>query len=174
MTARVAQPDVVQISTADFKIRVIGRWLKAHGATATNPATIGIGISVDEIYRANARRSEPYEHIVYPLLDLGIRRADCPRIIRSAGLPLPPKSACWFCPFHRLTAWQDMRRDNPDLFTRACDLETLINSRRTALGKDPVYLTRHNAPLATVVPTADLLPFEEDGDGSCDTGWCFT
>ncbi|MFG2006154.1 tyrosine-type recombinase/integrase [Spirillospora sp. NPDC048911] len=83
--------------TADFKIRVIGRYLKAHGASATNPATIGIGISVDEIHRANNRRCEPYEQIVYPLLDLGIRRTDCPRIIRSAGLPVPPKSACWFC-----------------------------------------------------------------------------
>lgn len=83
--------------TADFKIRVIGRWLKAHGASPTNPATIAIGISLDEIHRANTRRHEPYENIVYPLLDLRIRRTDCPRIIRSAGLPVPPKSACWFC-----------------------------------------------------------------------------
>ncbi|XRQ07579.1 hypothetical protein ACN3XK_65600, partial [Actinomadura welshii] len=83
--------------TADFKIRVIGRWLKAHGASPANPATIAIGISLDEIHRANTRRHEPYERIVYPLLDLGIRRTDCPRIIRSADLPLPPKSACWFC-----------------------------------------------------------------------------
>ncbi|TDD86087.1 phosphoadenosine phosphosulfate reductase [Actinomadura rubrisoli] len=159
--------------TADFKIRVIGRWLKAHGAGPANPATIGIGISVDEIHRANNRRSEPYEHIVYPLLDLGIRRTDCPRIIRSADLPVPPKSACWFCPFHRLTAWQDMRHDQPDLFTRACHLEHTINTRRAALGKDPVYLTRYNAPLADVTPDIDPLPFDET-DGTCDSGWCFT
>jgi len=159
--------------TADFKIRVIGRWLKAHGASPTNPATIAIGISLDEIHRANARRHEPYERIVYPLLDLGIRRADCPRIIRSAGLPVPPKSACWFCPFHRLTTWQDMRRHQPDLFTKACHLETTINQRRHALGKDPVYLTRYNAPLADVTPHTDTLPFDE-ADGTCDSGWCFT
>ncbi|WP_225991310.1 adenine nucleotide alpha hydrolase family protein [Actinomadura montaniterrae] len=83
--------------TADFKIRVIGRWLKAHGASPENPATIAIGISLDEIHRANTRRHEAYERIVYPLLDLRIRRTDCPRIIRSAGLPVPPKSSCWFC-----------------------------------------------------------------------------
>ncbi|WP_210747772.1 phosphoadenosine phosphosulfate reductase [Actinomadura latina] len=159
--------------TADFKIRVIGRWLKAHGASATNPATIAIGISLDEIHRANTRRHEPYERITYPLLDLGIRRTDCPRILRSAGLPVPPKSACWFCPFHRLTTWQDMRREQPALFTKACHLENTINQRRHALGKDPVYLTRFNAPLADVTPTADTLPFD-DGDGTCDSGWCFT
>jgi hypothetical protein len=33
--------------TADFKIAVIGKWLKAHGASASNPATVGIGISLD-------------------------------------------------------------------------------------------------------------------------------
>jgi hypothetical protein len=159
--------------TADFKIRVIGRWLKAHGATADNPATVGIGISLDEIQRANNRRSEPYERIVYPLLDLGIRRADCPRIIRSAGLPVPPKSSCWFCPFHRLTTWADMRRTDPALFTRACQLETLLNQRRTDLGKDPVYLTRYATPLADAVSTDDVLPLDL-GDGTCDSGWCFT
>ncbi|MFG2015663.1 phosphoadenosine phosphosulfate reductase [Actinomadura geliboluensis] len=155
--------------TADFKIRVIGRWLKAHGANPTNPATIAIGISLDEIHRANTHRHEPYERIVY---DLPIRRADCPRIIRSAGLPVPPKSACWFCPFHRLTAWQDMRRTQPALFTKACHLENTINQHRHVLGKDPVYLTRYNAPLANVTPEADTLPFE-DSDGICDSGWCF-
>ncbi|QKG20080.1 phosphoadenosine phosphosulfate reductase [Actinomadura verrucosospora] len=158
--------------TADFKIRVIGRWLKAHGASPKNPATSAIGISLDEIHRANTCRHEPYERIVYPLLDLRIRRADCPRIIRSSGLPVPPKSFRWFCPFHRLSSWQDMRRDQPDLFTKACHLETAINQRRRTLGKDPVYLTCYNAPLADVAPDVDTLQFE-DGDGTCDTGWCF-
>ena len=40
--------------TADFKIRVISKWLKANGATATEPATVGIGISTDEVQRAGA------------------------------------------------------------------------------------------------------------------------
>ncbi|WP_283139735.1 phosphoadenosine phosphosulfate reductase [Rhizohabitans arisaemae] len=159
--------------TADFKIRVIGRWLKAHGASGEHPATVGIGISLDEIHRANARRCEPYEQIVYPLLDLRIRRADCPSIIRSAGLPVPPKSSCWFCPFHRLSAWADMRREQPELFAKSCALETLLNGRRTELGKDPVWLTRYAAPLDEVVPADDVLPLDL-GDGGCDSGWCFT
>jgi hypothetical protein len=162
--------------TADFKIRVIGKWLKARGATAEHPATVGVGISLDEIHRANARRAEPYERIVYPLLDLRIRRADCPDIIRSAGLPVPPKSACWFCPFHQTARWTDMRRDRPALFDQACDLEDLLNARRDALGKDHVYLTRFGVPLRRATPQADLLPLEWDGDGNgeCDSGWCFT
>ncbi len=161
--------------TADFKIKVIGRWLKAHGATADAPATVGVGISVDEIHRANARRAEKYERIVYPLLDLRLRRADCPGIIRAAGLPVPPKSACWFCPLHQFGRWADLRRERPTLFERACALEDLLNDRRDVLGKDHVYLSRYGTPLRKVVPDLQVLPFgEHAGDGGCDSGWCFT
>lgn len=162
--------------TVDFKIRVIGRWLKAHGASADNPATVGIGISLDEIQRVNNRRAMPYEQPTYPLLDHDppLRRHDCQQIIRAAGLPVPPKSACWFCPFRRPSTWAETRRDRPDLFHRACDLENLLNARRAALGKDPVYLTRFNRPLAAAVATAqDTLPGFDD-DALCDNGACFT
>lgn len=162
--------------TADFKIKVIGRELKRLGATAAAPATVGIGISVDEIHRANSRRVEPHEQIAYPLLDLGLRRTDCARIIREAGLPVPPKSSCFFCPFHRPEAWHDMRRDTPELFEKACQLEDLLNRRRDTLDKDDVYLTRFGRPLRQAIPDGvDLLPLaDDDADGACDSGWCMT
>jgi hypothetical protein len=167
--------------TADFKTRVIGRWLKAHGASAAGPATVGIGISLDEIVRVNNRRAEVYERPVYPLLDHAppLRRLDCQRVIAAAGLPVPGKSACWFCPFHRPSTWAEMRRDRPNLFARACGLEELLNARRAALGKDPVWLTRFNRPLEAAISQAqDMLPgFAEpadDTDSLCDNGVCFT
>ncbi|MEZ0090050.1 phosphoadenosine phosphosulfate reductase [Streptacidiphilus sp. EB129] len=161
--------------TADYKIAVIGRELKRRGATALHPATIGIGISVDEIHRANNRRCEPHEKIVYPLLDLGLRRIDCARVIREAGLPVPPKSACFFCPFHRPETWHDMRRDEPEEFAKACELEELLNRRRDELGKDHVWLTRFNKPLREAIPDGvDLLPMFDESDGNCDSGWCMT
>jgi hypothetical protein len=166
--------------TVDFKLKVIGRWLKAHGASDTAPATVGIGISLDEIWRLNNRKAEPYERPVYPLIDHEppLRRSDCQRII-AAGLPVPSKSACWFCPFRRPAAFGEMRRDRPDLFARACALESLLNARRAALGKDPVWLTRFNRPLAEAVGQAqDMLPGliadAGDDDMSCDNGACFT
>lgn len=161
--------------TADFKIKVIGKWLKEHGATPDNPATVGVGISVDEIHRANNRRVEAHEVITYPLLDLGLRRTDCARIIREAGLPVPPKSSCYFCPFHRPETWQDMRREQPAEFEKACQLEDLLNARRDELGKDHVYLTRFNRPLREAIPDGvDLLPMFDESDGLCDSGWCMT
>jgi hypothetical protein len=165
--------------TTDFKIRVIGRWLKTHGATATHPATVGIGISLDEIERVNARRAMPYEQPVYPLLDHvpPLRRIDCQRIIAAAGLLVPRRSACFFCPYHRPSTWAEMRRDRPELFARACALEDLLNTRRVALGKDPVWLTRFNRPLAQAIGKAqDTLPGlgPDVEDASCDNGACFT
>ncbi|MFF4215326.1 adenine nucleotide alpha hydrolase family protein [Streptomyces nondiastaticus] len=157
--------------TADFKIKVISKWLKQHGATADHPATVGIGISVDEIHRANRRRSEPHEQISYPLLDLELRREDCARIIKDAGLPVPPKSSCFFCPFRTVGDWQRQRSDDPALFKKSQQLETVINARRAALGRDAVYLTRYGVPLGDAIrETFD----EGDGDASCDSGWCMT
>lgn len=167
--------------TADFKIRVVSRWLKAHGATAEHPATVGIGISLDEIQRANTRVKDEWERVVYPLVGIGIdsglklRRNDCLRVIREAGLPVPPKSSCFFCPFHRPTAWADLERDTPELFERSVLLEDTLNARRGELGKDPVYLTRFGIPLRDAIDTDQpLLPWADDADGQCDSGYCWT
>jgi hypothetical protein len=160
--------------TDRYKITVIARELARRGATEEDPAEVGIGISLDEIHRANNRVKIPHERVVYPLLDLGLRRTDCHRIIRDAGLPVPPKSSCWFCPMHRPEDWHNLRREEPALFAKACDLEAQLVRRREVLGKDPAYLTGLGRPLAEAIPDGvDLLPLYE-GDGACDSGWCMT
>lgn len=160
--------------THDFKIQVVGRWLKDKGASADDPATVCIGISTDEITRVSNKRAMPYERPVYPLIDLGLDRSACQRLIAEAGLPVPPKSSCYFCPFHRPQMWSEMRRDEPELFWKAADLEATLIARRASLGKDPVYLTRFAKPLAEAIGEAqDMLPLSPDTD-TCDEGYCWT
>jgi hypothetical protein len=162
--------------THDFKIKVVGKWLKANGANADNPADVMIGISTDEIQRVNNKRVEPYENPIYPLIDLGLDRAACAEVIRKAGLPVPPKSSCFFCPFHRPLMWAEMRRDEPELFDLSQQLEDTLNERREMLGKDPVYLTRFNKRLSDAIAEAQT-PLFTDGtfnDGGCDEGYCWT
>jgi len=160
--------------TADFKIKVINKWLKAHGATAEHPAEVLLGISWDEIERLGNKRVAPYEVPVYPLIDRRLTREDCKRIIERAGLPVPPKSSCFFCPFHRPSAWAKMRRDEPELFQKSVDLENLLNQRRDMLGRDRVYLTRFGKPLADVITEAPPeLDFGGPGE-TCDEGYCWT
>lgn len=158
--------------TAEFKIHVIGKELKRRGATVEDPATVALGISTDEIERAHpgVDPQAPYQRRVYPLLDMGLRRSDCMTVIAEAGLPVPGKSACWFCPFHDDEAWRRLKRDTPDLFVKACELEVTLNERRDVLGKDHVWLTRHARPLAQTVDDQLTL----DGMDGCDSGWCMT
>jgi hypothetical protein len=166
--------------TAEFKIRVIEKELKRLGATPDDPAVVGIGISMDEIQRAKGWGTvdprTPSQIREYPLLRLGLRRQDALRVIAESGLPAPPRSACWFCPFHSLDEWRRLKREEPDLFTKAVELERMLNDRRDSLGKDHVWLTRYGRPVDTVVD--DQLVMDMDGPGSagatCDTGHCFT
>ncbi|MCY0939241.1 phosphoadenosine phosphosulfate reductase [Streptomyces sp. H34-S4] len=157
--------------TKDFKITVTGRWLREHGARAAAPAEVDIGISLDEISRASNRRTEPYEEVTYPLLDLRMRRADCLTVIADEGLEAPAKSACFFCPLKSTAGWRELRRDRPGLFERACELEDTLIARRATLGRDPVFLSRAGRPLHEAVSAAqDELPL----DVGCDSGWCMT
>jgi hypothetical protein len=169
--------------TAEFKIKVIAREVRRRGATRDDPAIVGVGISLDESHRANTRRAEWGETIVYPLIGVGedtglrLRRTDCVREIEAAGLPVPPKSSCYFCPFHRLQTWVDLRQDRPDLFASAVQLEDTINATRDRIGKDHVRLTQTGLPLAEAVDTGQPSLFgdtDEGEGGECDSGFCFT
>jgi hypothetical protein len=51
----------------------------------------------DRRYAEAARRDDPLYQHRYPLREWGWTRADCARRIAKAGLPPPPKSACFFC-----------------------------------------------------------------------------
>ncbi len=157
--------------TVDFKIDQTERIAKALGATADNKAIVGIGISTDEIHRMTGR-DRPYERLRYPLIDLGLNRNDCMQIIRSAGLPVPPKSSCYFCPFHSIVEWQRMKHEQPDLFEKAADLEQMLNQRRAKLGKDPVWLTRRAQPLKEAIGDQLMIAFERDDEADCNSGYC--
>lgn len=162
--------------TAEFKIRTVGRWVKANGATKEDPALVAIGISADEFHRAGRGKEEFAQQRVYPLLDLNIDRIGCTKIIREAGLKVPPKSSCFFCPFHRPQTWSELRRDRPDLFDKAQELEDRLIQKQAARDANPVYLTKSNRRLSEAIYAAgetlfDIDPNDENG---CDSGHCFT
>lgn len=159
--------------TDRFKIAVVRRELRRRGATSDNPATVAIGISTDEFDRAGTGAGPDPRDLTrlraYPLLDLGISRQDCRRIITDAGLPVPPKSACVFCPLHDREAWRRIRR-NPDQWAKAVRVDSVIRERSVRIGRGPMGLVSPTIPLADAVDD-QLSMFEGDG---CDSGWCMT
>lgn len=154
--------------TLDFKIRPIAKELKKRGASAISPATVALGISVDEYQRMRSSSGIPHELLTYPLIDKRIDRAACIGIIERAGLEVPPKSSCWFCPFHSISNWRKQLQTEPALFERSAELEQMLNDRRATLGKDPVWLTRKLIPLREAVTDDGQLNMFDGG--SCDIG----
>lgn len=59
----------------------------------------------------------------YPLIDWGWEREECIDAIKAAGLSLPPKSACFFCPSSRPKEIIELSEKHPDLMDRALAME---------------------------------------------------
>lgn len=88
--------------------------------------TRAIGYDAGEDRRALDTFGDPKESARfapwYPLHAAGIDRDGCVDLIRSAGLPVPSKSACTFCPSNTLQEWDDLRRDDPEAFADAMEM----------------------------------------------------
>lgn len=80
----------------------------------------------DEPDRVKFHRDEKYVYW-HPLVDRDIGRAECERIVIGAGLPIPPKSSCFFCPEMTPPEIAELERRNPDLLARALAMEANAN-----------------------------------------------
>ena len=159
--------------TERFKIKVIDRWMKEHGVSKDAPGVLGLGISLDEFQRMRSDDPRyPFKRKEYPLIDMRLTRQDCMTIIGRAGLPVPPKSSCYFCPFHRLTEWRRLKEEEPELFAKAVELERRVNEKRAGLGKDPLWLTDKLIPLEQAVAGTQHTLFDSDVDDICESGFC--
>jgi hypothetical protein len=161
--------------TTEFKIKPIAKWIKRHAPGCT----LGKGISTDEPHRATPTRESDGYASAYPLIELGISRADCLRLVADAGLPQPPKSSCWFCPYKTTDQWVAMRKDRPELFMGAALLERYLNEKRQQLGRDPVYISgigaRRGLPVDQAIPDQlGLFPEWIDEQDGCESGYCMT
>ena len=105
--------------TSKWKNEPLARWCKKHGYQTTD---MMLGISAEEAHRQPKR--------LRPLVDRGIDRAGCERIITNAGLDIPRKSGCYVCPFQRKSQWEELYRHHPALFERVARLEEAATARR--------------------------------------------
>ena len=101
-----------------WKINPQRRYYKEKG----EPYTAYIGYDTTERHRI---KPSPWKkvNLEYPLIDMWLTRHDCKRVIQDAGLQIPKKSGCYFCPFQSKESWMILKRDYPELFEKACQLE---------------------------------------------------
>jgi 3'-phosphoadenosine 5'-phosphosulfate sulfotransferase (PAPS reductase)/FAD synthetase len=146
----------------EWKTRVIQRFCRQHGIT---DADLWIGFTIDEMERMRTyREGQPWQH-VYPLIERRLTRGDCLAAIERMGWPPPPRSACWMCPFRSDREWLLMKRESPEDFQKAVELEREVRER------DPnAYLHRSCKPI-------DEVEFDDQPDlfaKPCNSGGCFT
>ncbi len=102
--------------TVEYKSEPIARYAQSLGETEQL-----IGIAADESSRQKGR--------LCPLIDAGIDRKGCIKIIEAEGLSVPPKSGCYICPFQKKSQWRDLYQRHPELYERAAKLEEKASAR---------------------------------------------
>jgi hypothetical protein len=114
----------------------------------------------------------------FPLIELGLNRLNCAAIIEAAGLPLPPKSACWFCPFTARAVWIERKKFEPAVFEKAIQFQEDVNAKYQRIrGTHPkasarVAIHRDGIPLQQVPDQVGLWDQYMDTDEECETGYC--
>lgn len=112
-------------------------WKAAYVRETGHRVVTLIGYDADEAHRADRGNFQQGDYR-FPLLEWKWGRKECIAAIQRAGLLIPPKSACFFCPSSRPSEVLQLARDYPDLAARARDLE-----ERALRGAGPAPALRH-------------------------------
>lgn len=85
-----------------------------------------IGYDLDEDHRVQFPKDGKYIY-QYPLVEWEWDRKECIEAIKREGLPLPGKSACFFCPASKQNEIRWLAQAHPDLMERALKIERTRN-----------------------------------------------
>jgi len=106
-----------------------GRQIKKGEA---QPSLVLIGIAADELSRLEGDHKRPsYVEERYPLISMGIAKADEAPILQAHGLGDVRKSGCWACPYQPAGWWWALSVTEPVTFERA------VNYELAALARNP-------------------------------------
>ena len=126
--------------TQDFKIDIIRKKLrhlkKENGWLGI---TQWIGISSDEARRMKQSRDHWISNR-WPLIEMNLSRSACVSWLKSHGHPIPPRSACRYCPYHDDNYWMELKSMQPVEFEKAVVFEReyqVAFSQATALRGTP-------------------------------------
>ena len=148
--------------TADYKIRPIEKKIKQLAEIKRGEKEVKviqwIGISYDEIQRMKESQLH-WTKLRYPLIELEMHRHHCKEWMAKNGYPEPPRSACYYCPFHSDHEWRKLRDNDPEHFAKAIAFDKEIRelSKKDKVMKMEAYIHRSCKPL-------DEVDFDSDED----------
>lgn len=156
---------IMRKCTQDFKIAPIYREIQAR---REGRRVVQIfGISFDEMRRMRVPDRGYILRCEHPLVDLQMTRQDCIRWMVKHGYPIPPRSACVYCPYRCNVEWAKMRDLSPVDFAEACRMDELMRDKLPGL-KERAFVHRQLVPLRD----ADLRGDVERGQGLLGFGEC--
>lgn len=157
----------------------VTRFFRQMGFGPKKPTRNWVGFSIDELRRVQPDRAL-WQQAAYPLIfDVPMRRSECAELVTRAGLPHPPKSSCWMCPYRRNHQWRRLRDHYPKDFAKACALDDEIRARDKQGG---VWLHDSRVPLreANLEPPEEPPLFKLLGEPdkiteerACNSGMCW-
>ena len=111
---------LIRSCTDLFTIRPIYKYLESkYGKQHFN---VYIGIASDEAHRAKESGRQD-RTMLYPLVENGIDREGCIKIIKAEKFTVPVKSGCYFCPFQSKANWNMLLLQHPELYDKAMEFE---------------------------------------------------
>jgi hypothetical protein len=136
--------------TKDYKLVPLRRKVRELWTAAGRPhIQQWIGISLDEAHRMKDS-GVSYITNVYPLVEKRITRHDCELWLLAHQYPMPPKSACYFCPYISNHRWIDVKRKDPATFQRAVAFDASLRTGKLPGVTGDAYVHRSFIPLSKV------------------------
>lgn len=150
--------------SSEYKIEVIQRVIRREICgckTGRSPQGVSVqqymGISLDESGRAKRIMAVPrpkwLNQIRFPLIEHFMTRANCLRYLADKVPHETPRSACVYCPFHNDFEWDRMKREDPEGWTRAVEIDHALRIPGNVVNRQldqPLFLHRSCKPLDLV------------------------
>ena len=129
-----------------------------------------IGFSVDEQHRVSESKQD-YIKFEYPLIDLGMTKADVIAYFERIGEKSPARSVCNACFANSVSHFREMKKDRPQDFAQAVAIDLEVRDLSQFGVRETVFVCSACIPLAEL-DAAENSGLEEE-EYSCDSGYCF-
>jgi hypothetical protein len=101
-------------------------WLEAQRTGRKIIKLIGYDNGKADLRRSKNLKSEDNDFLFrYPLQQLGWERNKCVQVIIEEGLPVPIKSACYYCPASKVWELYWLAAEHPELLEKAMYMEVV-------------------------------------------------
>lgn len=163
--------------TADYKVAVLMKKARELAKIKRGQKTVGvmqwIGISLDEAHRMKPSR-DAWAACRWPLIEAGMKRHDCLRWMKAHGYPMPPRSACVYCPFHSDAEWRRLKNEEPEEFAKAVQFEKDLQAAHLHddSRKGVPFLHSKTIPLGDIDFSSDIERGQGELFGNDCTGLC--